>query len=186
MFSRGQMRCVTSLVRVIVGSADKMADQVAVSVSNKKPKKMLGKYCVAGGPGNQSCKNNSTTAGISMHVFPKSDHPLRATWIKFIQKHRKGWQPSASSYVCSAHFESKFFSQRPDIDINSDIRTKKRMLDREIAYPSTDVAGGVETGNEKELLSPRDRRQVMWAHFLSVQSSSLFAVFHVRLIKLTI
>ena len=29
-----------------------------------------GFYCVAGGPNHQSCKNSSSTEGISMHVFP--------------------------------------------------------------------------------------------------------------------
>ncbi|CAB4036724.1 Hypothetical predicted protein, partial [Paramuricea clavata] len=35
-------------------------------------------YCVAGGPNNESCKNNSTTPGISMHEFPK---PATWSWI---------------------------------------------------------------------------------------------------------
>ena len=35
----------------------------------KRPKKhSLGKYCVAGGPGNVSCTNDSKTEGISMHM----------------------------------------------------------------------------------------------------------------------
>ena len=36
-------------------------------------KKSLGKYCVAGGPGNVSCTNNSRIEGISMLVFRRDD-----------------------------------------------------------------------------------------------------------------
>ena len=45
-----------------------------------KTTKSLGKYCVAGGPNNESCKNNSTTPGISMHEFPKPGNRLRSSW----------------------------------------------------------------------------------------------------------
>ena len=39
----------------------------------RSPKKSLGKYCVAGGPGNVSCTYNSRTEGISMLVFRRDD-----------------------------------------------------------------------------------------------------------------
>ena len=39
----------------------------------KPQKKSLGKYCVAGGPGNVSCTNNSRTEGISMLVLRRDD-----------------------------------------------------------------------------------------------------------------
>ena len=110
---------------------------------NRKIGKQLGKYCVAGGPGNLSCKNNSCVEGISMHGFPKSEGNLRKTWIKFVQKHRPNWQPSPYSALCSAHFEPRFYLQRPDIDVrqldtNQSFRTK-RMLDRKVAYPTIDT-----------------------------------------------
>jgi len=38
--------------------------------SAKKVKKKGGRYCVAGAPNNQSCKNNSYTPGVTMHQFP--------------------------------------------------------------------------------------------------------------------
>ena len=84
---------------------------------NRKIGKQLGKYCVAGGPRNVSCKNNSCVEGIFMHGFPKSEGNLRETWIKFVQKHRPNWQPSPYSALCSAHFEPRFYLQRPDIDV---------------------------------------------------------------------
>ena len=58
--------------------------------------KSLGKYCVAGGSGNVSCNNNSTTEGISMHRFP-SDSFVRAKWTRFVQRHRAQWKPSSTS-----------------------------------------------------------------------------------------
>ena len=129
--------------------------------SNRKKNKHLGKYCVAGGPGNLSCKNNSSVVGISMHGFPKREGNLRNTWIKFVQKHRPNWQPSPFSGLCSAHFEPRFYLQRPDIDImqldtNQSFRTK-RMLDRKVAYPTIDT---VEPERQATIISPRERRQV--------------------------
>ena len=43
-----------------------------------------GKYCVAGGPNNVSCKNTSYTPGISMHRFPE-DESLRRLWTQLTQ-----------------------------------------------------------------------------------------------------
>ena len=70
----------------------------------KPPKKSLGKYCVAGGPGNVSCTNNSRTEGISMHMFPRDD-VTREKWVRFLRRHRAKWQPSKTSVLCSVHFE---------------------------------------------------------------------------------
>ncbi|CAB3987393.1 THAP domain-containing 2-like [Paramuricea clavata] len=75
-----------------------------------KTTKNLGKYCVAGAPNNESCKNNSTTPGISMHEFPKPGNQLRNLWIKFVRRHRMAdWQPSPYSCLCSAHFDPQSF-----------------------------------------------------------------------------
>ena len=50
----------------------------------KRPKKRIsGKYCVAGGPGNVSCTNNSKTEGILMHMFPRED-AIRDKWVCFV------------------------------------------------------------------------------------------------------
>ena len=38
---------------------------------NKKKAKKGWSYCVAGAPNDVSCKNNTYTAGVSMHYFPK-------------------------------------------------------------------------------------------------------------------
>ena len=136
---------------------------------NHKIGKQLGKYCVAGGPGNLSCKNNSCVEGISMHGFPKSEGNLRKTWIKFVQKHRPNWQPSPYSALCSANFKPRFYLQRPDIDIrqletNQSFRTK-RMLDRKVAYPTIDT---VEPERPATTISPRERRQVRCIYIVCV------------------
>lgn len=127
--------------------------------SSQKKQKQLGKYCVAGGPGNVSCKNNSRTIGISMHLFPKSNEKLRNAWIKFVQRHRSGWQPSPYSVLCSAHFEDRYFTQRLDIslEIGKEARTK-RWLDRNVAYPTVDTAIPVVSTTPE--ISGRERRKV--------------------------
>ena len=52
---------------------------------SKKKQKQLGKYCVAGGPGNVSCKNSYLTEGISMHGFPKGEGKKTNLSTKFVQ-----------------------------------------------------------------------------------------------------
>ncbi|CAB4044334.1 THAP domain-containing 2-like, partial [Paramuricea clavata] len=127
-----------------------------------KSKKQLGKYCVAGRPGNISCKNNSTVQGISMHGFPKTEGTLRNLWIKFVQRHRPNWQPSPYSALCSAHFEVHFYLQRPDVTVNqldtdNSFQTKK-MLDRKIAYPTIDT---VQPEREVHNISDREHRNTV-------------------------
>ena len=70
-----------------------------------------GRYCVAGGPGNTSCKNTSYTPGIKMLQFPKNEE-VRQKWVKFVQRHRPSFRnPSKYSFLCSAHFEDTSYFQ---------------------------------------------------------------------------
>lgn len=105
-----------------------MSKRSMESDNNQKKGKSqsLGKYCVAGFPGDVSCKNNSKTGGlISMHQFPSNDY-YREKWIRFVQRHRAGWQPSKSSTLCSAHFEPSCFEQRLDLNLGEgDFRTRR-------------------------------------------------------------
>ena len=78
--------------------------------------KSLGKYCVAGGPGNVSCKNNSKTEGISMHRFPSHSFVL-AKWTSFVQRHQAQWKSSSTSVLCSAHFGTTDFEKRLDLNL---------------------------------------------------------------------
>ena len=80
------------------------------------PNKRGGRYCVAGAPNSQSCRNSSNTAGISMHQFPL-DPDLRDKWVKFVQRNRQGFRDSRSKYlsICSAHFEDHCFEHHPAI-----------------------------------------------------------------------
>ena len=125
---------------------------------SKKKQKQLGKYCVAGGPGNVSCKNSSLTEGISMHGFPKAEGKMTNLWRKFVQKHRPNWKPSSYSALCLAHFEPHCFTQRQDIIVNMEDNFKgKRWLDRENAYPTIDT---VVHEQPTRIVSARERRQV--------------------------
>ena len=85
---------------------------------SKKKQKQLGKYCVAGGPGNVSCKNSYLTEGISMHGFPKAEGKITNLSTKFVQKYRPNWKPSSYSALCSAHFEPHCFTLRQGIIVN--------------------------------------------------------------------
>ena len=80
------------------------------------PYKRGGRYCVAGAPNSQSCRNSSNTPGISMHQFPL-DPDLRDQWVKFVQRNRQGFRDSRSRYqsICSAHFEDHCFEHNPAI-----------------------------------------------------------------------
>ena len=66
----------------------------------KPNKRISGKYCVAGGPGNISCTNNSKTEGVSIHILPRED-AIRDEWVRFVRRHRGDWQPSKISVLCS-------------------------------------------------------------------------------------
>ena len=134
-----------------------MASSSGSHSSSQKKAKQLGKYCVAGGPGKASCKNNSLCTGISMHLFPKSNERLRNLWTKFVQKHRPDWQPSTYSALCSAHLESHCFTQRLDIglEIVNNAKTK-RWLNKE-AYPTVDTVVPSQTTRE---ISDREHRKV--------------------------
>ena len=50
-----------------------------------------GRYCVAGSPSQQSCRNNSYTSGITMHQFP-TDKKLRQEWARSVRRHRPNYK----------------------------------------------------------------------------------------------
>ena len=80
-------------------------------MSVEKPKKMIfGKSCVAVGPGNVSCTNNSKREGVSTHMFPRED-AIRDKWVRFVRRHRADWRPSKTSVLCSVHFDASDFEQ---------------------------------------------------------------------------
>lgn len=128
--------------------------------SGRKKRESLGKYCVAGGPGNVSCKNNSKTEGVSMHRFP-SDDSSRLKWTSFVQRHRAHWKPSSSSVLCSAHFNITDFEQRLDLNLK---KTEKFLTKRWLkkgAIPSVDcIEVSVLKPQEEQDISSRERRQV--------------------------
>ena len=74
----------------------------------KKTERKGGRYCVAGAPNDQSCKNNSHTPGIRMHQFP-TDPILKGKWIQFV---RRAMLCSFIRELCSAHFEESCY-ERP-------------------------------------------------------------------------
>ena len=58
----------------------------------------------------QDCDSTSSSRGISLHQFPKSDPELQH-WINFVKvKKFPGWQPRPSSRLCSLHFRASEYN----------------------------------------------------------------------------
>ena len=61
------------------------------------------RHCIAAG-----C-NTATGEGYSLHEFPR-DEALRAKWVQAVKRNRSNWDgPTASSVLCSKHFEQDSF-----------------------------------------------------------------------------
>ena len=84
------------------------------NMESLEKKKRGGKYGVAGISSKESCKNNSHTEGISMHLFPK-DEEVRWKYIKFVQQRRA--VNSAHNSLCSGHFEESCFTRKPAVQL---------------------------------------------------------------------
>uniref|UniRef100_A0A3P9HHD6 THAP-type domain-containing protein n=1 Tax=Oryzias latipes TaxID=8090 RepID=A0A3P9HHD6_ORYLA len=62
--------------------------------------------CVAAG-----CSNTSSES-VSVYKFPKQETLLKQ-WTKQVQRTRANWVPTASSTLCSEHFEADCFEETP-------------------------------------------------------------------------
>uniref|UniRef100_A0A3P9HD04 THAP-type domain-containing protein n=1 Tax=Oryzias latipes TaxID=8090 RepID=A0A3P9HD04_ORYLA len=62
--------------------------------------------CVAAG-----CSNTSSES-VSVYKFPKQELLLKQ-WTKQVQRTRANWVPTASSTLCSEHFEADCFEETP-------------------------------------------------------------------------
>ena len=60
------------------------------------------------------CSNTNYDA-VSLFLFPK-DPAVRARWSAFVRLTRKDWlEPTATSVLCSAHFEPSCFDEQPNL-----------------------------------------------------------------------
>ena len=115
-------------------------------------RKKRGRYCVAGGPNQQSCRNTSYTPGITMHQFPK-DEKLRQEWVRFVRRHRPNYKAQSKyAALCSIHFDDSSFSRPILADTN--VRWRRNL-----------IPGAVSTRDSVNRYSPpklsqRDKRQV--------------------------
>ena len=156
LIKRGQehvIRCVTSdcllktTHRTSLRKMSNNSDGVEL-----EPKKKGGRYCVAGGPNKQSCKNTSYTPGITMHQFPK-DGKVRQEWVRFVRRHRPNYTATSKyAALCSTHFEESSFL-RPSI-AGTNIRWRRNLIPG--AVPTRDA---VSLSSPKKL-SQRGKRQV--------------------------
>ena len=124
-------------------------------MDTNKGKSSRGRSCVAGGPNGESCKNTQYTQDVSIHTFPnRSSQPSRhMQWVKFVRRHRPGWQASQSSILCSVHFDESSFTMRQDLARELGIKA----ILKPDAVPSIDVANNAE---ESTSFSKREIRQV--------------------------
>ena len=124
-------------------------------MATNKGKSSRGRSCVAGGPNGESCKNTQYTQDVSIHTFPnRSSQPSRhMQWVKFVRRHRPGWQASQSSILCSVHFDESSFTMRQDLARELGIKA----ILKPDAVPSIDVANNAE---ESTSFSKREIRQV--------------------------
>ncbi|XP_049513360.1 zinc finger protein 778 isoform X7 [Dermacentor silvarum] len=66
------------------------------------------------------CGLVSSVHGLVLHPFPAEEAPERQAWIDFVRGcpsgQRSGWTPPSSeqSFVCSLHFDSKWFQCKPE------------------------------------------------------------------------
>jgi len=119
--------------------------------SAKKVKKKGGRYCVAGAPNNQSCKNNSYTPGVTMHQFPL-DVNTREKWVKFVQRHRRDFRPTSKyTSLCSAHFEDDCYNRTVQI-----AGLKMSRVLKKDAVPTRDTV----IPTQEKTLSVRSKRKV--------------------------
>uniref|UniRef100_A0A3P9J4W0 THAP-type domain-containing protein n=1 Tax=Oryzias latipes TaxID=8090 RepID=A0A3P9J4W0_ORYLA len=60
---------------------------------------------------NSGCSNTSSES-VSVYKFPKQETLLKQ-WTKQVQRTRANWVPTASSTLCSEHFEADCFEETP-------------------------------------------------------------------------
>lgn len=127
-----------------------------------KAEKRGGRYCAAGAPNKQSCKNTSYTPQISMHTFPK-EPTVRAQWIKFVQRHRVDFGEPVNKHaaLCSAHFEETCFEN--DLAWKMGLKKKHDLIGGSV--PTRDSVRPPSPA----VLSAREKRQVS-EHFTQITS----------------
>lgn len=119
---------------------------------SRSPNTSLGKYCVAGGPGNVSCTNNSRTEGTSMHMFPRDD-VIHEKWVRFVRRQRAKWQPYKNISTVSVHVELSNFEQRLDLNLGEDSSFQTKRWLRKDAVPTKDCVQ-----QQENALSSREQR----------------------------
>jgi len=92
------------------------------------------------------CDSTSSSRGISLHQFPKSNPELQH-WINFVKvKKFPGWQPTSSSRLCSLHFrDSEYNGKRlknsaiPTVTIDLDDEDELVVTEGDKSYSKMNV-----------------------------------------------
>eukprot|EP00795_Rhopilema_esculentum_P014929 gene14929-6073_t len=92
-----------------------------------------GKYCCAGLPNKESCKNSTQIPGVSLHRFPKNP-AIRKQWTNFVRRYRLDFDPSAYTagpFLFSSHFTSASYTRGAAMNLPGfDTENTKRFLNR--------------------------------------------------------
>ena len=118
----------------------------------RERKRKGGRYCVAGDPNQQSCRNTSYTSSITMHQFP-TDKKLRQEWASFVRRPRPNYKAQCRyAALSSIHFHESSFTRL--IIACKNVRWRRNL-----------IPGAVPTRDSVNLyslpkLSQRDKRQV--------------------------
>ena len=127
-----------------------------IMAESKKTERKGGRYCVAGAPNDQSCKNNSHTPGIRMHQFP-TDLILRGKWIQFVRRHQANFNATSTyTSLCSAHFEESCYERPMLINVELPEGSKLWSFLKKGSIPTRDAV----VPPAPEVLSERRKRQV--------------------------
>ena len=129
---------------------------MAESADGEKSVKRGGRYCVAGAPNQQSCKNSNKTPGIRMHQFP-TYLSIRAKWVQFIRRHRHDFTDPSSRYasLCSAHFDESCYERKLSL-FSGVAELEMRSFLKRGSVPTRDPV----IPEAPQVLSERSKRQV--------------------------
>ena len=122
-----------------------------------KAKSRGGRYCVAGAPNGQSCKDRYKK-GTRMHQFPSDQ--TQGQMVKFVRRQRPDFKDSTSKYasLCEAHFEDSCYEHNRLVlnSIEQNGGTKRSSYLKRNAVPTRDTV--VPSG--PEIATERQKRQV--------------------------
>ena len=81
---------------------------------------------MAGLPNGISCTNGQHTEGKSVDTFPlkEKDRERHQAWVRFVQRQRRKWSSSNSSFLCTDHFDESCFTKNQEFAARLEMKRK--------------------------------------------------------------